>query len=159
MRKRGKCSCRAAEDARTSAAEHDADQETEAKGNAERGNRVLPHGILDRFERLPRGILHSLELMVASALDLSGQGLKIPAQIGKVVGDLLNIVAERSLSRHFGVFRGHFILLSDNVPDDSAHPGRARRSRRLYLNAARVEATSTAKLHQRSANSNTNDRL
>jgi len=117
MRKRGKCSCRAAEDARTSAAEHDADQETEAKGNAERGNRVLPHGILDRFERLPRGILHSLELMVASALDLSGQGLKILAQIGEVVGDLLNIVAERSLSRHFGVFRGHFILLSDNVPD------------------------------------------
>jgi len=93
------------------------DQETEAKGNAERGNRVLPHGILDRFERLPRGILHSLELMVASALDQSGQGLKILAQIGEVVGDLLNIVAERSLSRHFGVFRGHFILLSDNVPD------------------------------------------
>ena len=117
MRERGKCSCCAADDPRSSAPEHDADQETKTKCDAQRGNRVLPHGTLGRFERLPRGILHSLELMVASALDLSGQGLKIPAQIGKVVGDLLYIVAERSLSRHFGVFRGHFILLSDNVPD------------------------------------------
>src|SRR5262245_44506484 len=112
MRERGKCSCRAADDHRSSAPEHDADQETKTKGDAKRGNRVLPHGILDRFERLPRGILHSLELMVASALDLSGQGLKILTQIGEVVGDLLNIVAERSLSRHFGVFHGHLIRLS-----------------------------------------------
>src|SRR6186997_1534969 len=102
---------------RTSAPEHDANQETEAQSDAERGNRVLPHDIFDRFECLPSGILHSLDLMVASALDLPGQGLKILAQIGEVVGDLLNIVAERFLSRHFGVFRGHFILLSDNVPD------------------------------------------
>src|SRR4026207_2325024 len=110
MRERGKCSCCAADDPRSSAPQYDADQQTKTKCDAERGNRVLPYGILDRFERLPRGILHSLELMVASALDLSGQGLKILTQIGEVVGDLLNIVAERC--RHFGVFRGHLILLS-----------------------------------------------
>src|SRR4029453_18729630 len=118
MRKGGKCSRRPLlTSPRRSAPEQDPDQETEAKGDAERGNRVLPHGILDRFERLASGILHSLDLMVASAPNLPGQGLKILAQIGEVVGDLLNIVAERFLSRHFGVFRGHLILLSDHVSD------------------------------------------
>src|SRR5262249_40593989 len=58
-----------------SAPEHDADEETHAECDAERGQRVLPDGILDVFERLAGRVLHALQLMVAGAPDLPGQGL------------------------------------------------------------------------------------
>jgi hypothetical protein len=67
----------------------------------------LPHGVLDRVESFAGGILHSLDLVIAGAPDLPGQGLKVRAQAGEMVGDLLNIIAERVLTWHFGVFCGH----------------------------------------------------
>src|SRR5215831_3313397 len=93
-----------------SAPEHDADEEAHAECDAERGERVLTDGILDGFERPAGRVLHALELMVAGTPDLPGQGLQILAQRGKVLGNLLNILAQRLLARHLGVFSGHFVL-------------------------------------------------
>ena len=93
-----------------SAPEHDADEEAHAECDAERGERVLPDGILDGFECLAGRVLHALELMVAGTPDLPGQGFQILAQRGKVLGNLLNILAQRLLARHLGVFSGHFVL-------------------------------------------------
>src|SRR6266511_2505733 len=49
--------------------------------------------------------------MVPGALDLPGEGLDVLAQRGKMLGNRLDILAEYLLARHFGVFRGHLVLL------------------------------------------------
>jgi hypothetical protein len=49
--------------------------------------------------------------MVPGASDLPGEGLDVLTQCGKMLGNRLDILAECLLARHFGVFRGHLVLL------------------------------------------------
>jgi hypothetical protein len=55
--------------------------------------------------------------------------------------EIVNKEGDRQLDR--GAYRAS----EESNAFDSAHPGRACRSRRLYLDIARVEVTSTARLH------------
>jgi hypothetical protein len=94
-----------------SAAQHDADQETEAERDAERRYRVLPDSILNGANRLAGCVLRAFELMVPGALDLACEGIEVVAQRGKVLDNLVNILAKRLVAWHFGVFPGHLALL------------------------------------------------
>ena len=75
-------------------------------------SRVAPNGCLDRSERFTCRILHAFGLMAARAGDRSGQALDVLAQNSQMLGDLLDLLAQRMVGWHFGVFGGHRSLPS-----------------------------------------------
>jgi hypothetical protein len=95
---------------RSLASKHDPDKETESERDAERRYGVVPDGGLNGVNSLTGRILRAFELMVPGALDLPGEGIEVLAQRGKALGNLFNILAQRLVAWHFGVFPSHFVL-------------------------------------------------
>ena len=50
-------------------------------------------------------------MMLTAALELAGKALDFPTQRRKMLGDLLDFLAESLVAWHFGVVRAHVFLL------------------------------------------------
>ena len=77
-------------------------------GDAERGQWIAPHRILDAMQSLARLVLGPMELMFAGALrSRRSKPSTSWRKRRQMLGDLLHFLLESHMARHFSVFIGH----------------------------------------------------